>query len=72
MISLMNFTVYRASDGYEKYHTGVPRSIATIWDLQVLAKSYCAEGNDAPFKLVVDFEKREIEVLDCGDEEEDY
>lgn len=75
MISSMSFTVYRTSDGYEKYHTGMPRSIATIstiWDLQELAKSYCAERNDAPFKLVIDFEKREIEVRDYGDEEEDY
>ena len=72
MISLMNFTVYRTSDGYYRYHNGVQRSIATIWELQTLAKSYSAEQNDAPFKLVVDFEKREIEVLDCGDEEEDY
>ena len=72
MISSMDFTVYRTSDGYERYHTGVQRSIDTIWGLQTLARSYSAEPNDVPFKLVVDFEKREIEVLDYGDEEEDY
>lgn len=72
MIGSMDFTVYRTSDGYEKYHTGKPRSIATIWELYELAKSYCAERNDAPFKLVVDFEKQEIEIRDYGDEEEDY
>ena len=72
MINSMSFNVYRTSDGYERYHTGVSRSIATIWELEELARSYSAERNDAPFKLVVDFEKREIEVLDYEDEEEDY
>lgn len=72
MIGSMDFRVYRTSDGCEKYRTCDSRSIATIWELEVLARSFNAERNDAPFKLVVDFENREIEVLDCGDEEEDY